>query len=157
MALFRDITRQKFGRWTILSFSHRKTVGKYNYQMWNCECVCGNKSIVEGTSLKKGNSLSCGCLQKEAIHLLVKENSTQWKGDQVGYFGLHYWIRKTFGKADRCENKNCSYKSNAFQWALIKGKEYERKRENFMMLCRPCHSVYDNISRNLSNSPTWLK
>lgn len=154
MAIFKDITGQVFNRWKIISFSHTKRLGKYNYQMWNCECVCGNKSVVEGTSIRKGNSMSCGCLQKESF--LRGKKSPQWKGDNVGYFGLHYWIRNTFGKANKCENKDCPHKSKQFQWALLRGASYERKRENFIMLCRSCHSHYDNISRNLINSPTWL-
>lgn len=46
-----------------------------------------------------------------------------WKGDDVGYFALH-------------------------DWALKKDKRYERKRNNFKMLCRSCHLKQD---RNIKN------
>ena len=33
--------------------------------MWNCECSCGNKSIVQAYKLTSGNTQSCGCYGKE--------------------------------------------------------------------------------------------
>ena len=29
---------------------------------WECLCVCGNKTIVDGTNLRTGNTKSCGCI-----------------------------------------------------------------------------------------------
>lgn len=34
---------------------------------WLCKCKCGNEVIVRGSSLRNGNTKSCGCLQKEKI------------------------------------------------------------------------------------------
>jgi hypothetical protein len=33
--------------------------------LWKCECDCGNKTIVNSSSLRRGATKSCGCLQKE--------------------------------------------------------------------------------------------
>ena len=33
--------------------------------MWRCKCKCGNICVVAGSSLRRGNSKSCGCYQKE--------------------------------------------------------------------------------------------
>lgn len=68
--------------------------------------------------------------------------SKLWKGDKVGYGGVHTWIRNHFGKADCCENLNCEQKSKFFEWANISGR-YLRKREDFMKLCRSCHRRFD--------------
>lgn len=76
----------------------------------------------------------------------VKGNKNpNWKGCNVGYAGLHKWFQREFGKADKCEGSECSGISNKYHWALLKGKEYERKRENFWMLCDRCHGRYDMI------------
>ncbi|HDX9500141.1 TPA: AP2 domain-containing protein, partial [Bacillus thuringiensis] len=34
---------------------------KKNKTMWNCLCDCGNERVVDGYSLSKGSSKSCGC------------------------------------------------------------------------------------------------
>ena len=71
------------------------------------------------------------------------EKNASWKGDNVGLCALHKWLRNTFGKANQCESPGCSGVSTYYNWAKIKGKEYLRRRDNFMMLCRSCHTKYD--------------
>jgi len=78
------------------------------------------------------------------------ENNSGWKGADVGYHGIHAWLRKYFGNANKCENPNCQYTNpKRFEWALLKGCKYERKKENFWMLCKGCHSQYDSVVSNL--------
>jgi len=76
------------------------------------------------------------------------------------YACIHIWIKKNYGKANHCENPNCPHKNPIrFEWALIHGKEYDRKIENFIQLCKSCHLNYDKksewgekISRGQKNS-----
>lgn len=56
-----DLTGKKFARWTVTGLSHQ--VGKMLY--WNCICECGTNRPVFGADLKRGGSLSCGCLMRE--------------------------------------------------------------------------------------------
>lgn len=70
-----DLTNQTFGRWTVLE---QTGSDQYNNALWLCECQCGNKKIVPGTTLRKGDSKSCGCLKsqgEEKIGTLLKENN----------------------------------------------------------------------------------
>jgi len=48
--------------------------GKYGSVMWLCKCDCGNKVIIRGKSLRKGQK-SCGCYSKEVNNkrLLIDE------------------------------------------------------------------------------------
>ena len=78
------------------------------------------------------------------------EKNFKWKGDRVGYFGIHTWLQRNYGKANKCENREntflefeCSGLSNNFDWAFMGKKSYERKRELFVMLCHSCHLKYD--------------
>jgi hypothetical protein len=71
------------------------------------------------------------------------DKGNNWKGDNITYNSLHWWIRRNYGSANKCENHKCEAKSNIFEWALLKGKNYERKRGNFWQLCRKCHFNYD--------------
>lgn len=61
----------------------------------------------------------------------------------VSYASIHNWLRKNHGLANKCENKQCKNPSKAFQWAKLKNKDYDFKRENFIMLCARCHYYYD--------------
>lgn len=61
-----DLTGQRFGRLTVLYRAPGKprSNGKYR-TMWHCRCDCGNELDINGDSLKKGVSQSCGCYRKE--------------------------------------------------------------------------------------------
>lgn len=76
--------------------------------------------------------------------------------DQGDYWNLHAWIRRNYGSAKFCENK-CGTTAKVFDWALIHGKKYERKIENYKMLCKKCHHDYDKISRFGSMHPMFGK
>lgn len=52
-----------FGRWTVKQFAFMR--GKNSY--WTCLCECGNTADVQGSNLKTGGSISCGCYQQEVI------------------------------------------------------------------------------------------
>lgn len=59
------------------------------------------------------------------------------------YGAIHYWLKKHYGKADMCENKNCTRDSKKYEWALKTGEKYDRKRSSFMKLCKRCHAKMD--------------
>lgn len=50
-----DLTGQRFGKLTVLEFSHIHL----GLAMWLCECDCGKERIVNGNRLRKGRSQSC--------------------------------------------------------------------------------------------------
>lgn len=56
----KDISGEKFGKLTAISFSHRDKIKRNTF--WNCQCDCGNKSVVDTKNLRSGNSKSCGCV-----------------------------------------------------------------------------------------------
>lgn len=66
-----------------------------------------------------------------------------------GYYAIHKWLAKNYGKADICDNPYCKGKSKTFQWAKLKGYEYEYKRENFMRMCAKCHRNYDDTQERI--------
>lgn len=82
-----------------------------------------------------------------------------WKGDKAGYSSIHSWVRRHFGKANRCENKECFYprknwdgkimeKPKIYEWSNISGK-YKRQREDWEMLCPSCHRTRDIKNKSL--------
>lgn len=57
------------------------------------------------------------------------------------YNKVHQWLRYYFGKALKCEF--CGIKDATYNWALKRECDYEKKRDNFLELCRSCHAKYD--------------
>jgi hypothetical protein len=88
------------------------------------------------------------------VPLLSGENSSSWKGEDVGYSALHRWKRKISGHPQFC--KKCGKRGEYIvyfrqgravrrwniDWAS-KSREYRRDLNDWIGLCRPCHTKYD--------------
>ena len=90
--MIEDLTGQKFGKLTAVSFSH---VDKYTHRMWLCECECGNFITTRAYDLKRGKVKSCGC------------SRIKYKGiENKRIISILQGIKK------RCLNKNCKDYAN---------------------------------------------
>lgn len=68
------------------------------------------------------------------------------------YFRIHNWIAYHHGKASKCENDKCeSVNPKRYEWALLKGMEYKRDRNNYIQLCSSCHRKYDMNEKTRTN------
>lgn len=56
-----DMAGKQYGRWTVMAFDQRKSKASY----WFCKCSCGTEKSINGQSLRRGLSRSCGCLNDE--------------------------------------------------------------------------------------------
>lgn len=56
-----DMVVKRIGRYSVLEFAYVKDGRAY----WKCECDCGTIKNIRGTSLRNGNTKSCGCLNRE--------------------------------------------------------------------------------------------
>jgi hypothetical protein len=75
--------------------------------------------------------------------VMFGKNHPTWKGQEVGYRGLHYWIRRVLGiplKCKKCGKVRTTPKS--VQWAN-KSHKYLRNKKDWISLCVPCHRKYD--------------
>jgi len=61
---------KRFGRLVVIKLDHRNKRGDKYYL---CRCDCGNEKVIYMSSLNCGNTLSCGCLNRE---ITSKSNST---------------------------------------------------------------------------------
>lgn len=116
-----DLTGRKFGNLTVLSRHH---IGYDRRWYYECQCECGNISIVRSNALISGNTQSCGC---------QKGHRDSHHKSKTRLYGI--WI----GMRDRCLNKNnkayeryggrsiivCEEWKNSFldfeKWALAHG------------------------------------
>ena len=57
-----------FGRWTVLSRAESpKSPSGRTRPYWACRCACGTEKAIEGGSLMRRLTRSCGCLQRELL------------------------------------------------------------------------------------------
>jgi hypothetical protein len=73
------------------------------------------------------------------------EKSKWWKGDDVGYFSLHCWVRRHLGTPNKCEHcGDESLKRRQYHWANV-SREYKRDLDDWIRLCVKCHKEYDRV------------
>jgi len=58
-----DLTGDRFGRLTAVSYSHSARKQRH----WLCRCDCGGSHVAAAADLRSGNTRSCGCLQPEVV------------------------------------------------------------------------------------------
>lgn len=91
---FKDLTGQRFGRWTVISRAQSTPAGGAR---WLCRCECGTDRIISSGCLRNGHTKSCGCLNSEITsarnrtHGLSKDSAYQSWGSMI----------------KRCLNPNC--------------------------------------------------
>jgi len=84
-----NLIGKQFGRWTVLC---RIGVTKNGTICYLCRCKCGKEKVVDGSSLRRGQTKSCGCLQKEISTKHGYSESTTY----------HAWKNMNY----RCNNPN---------------------------------------------------
>jgi hypothetical protein len=129
-----------------LSAEHRANISKNNARYW------AGKKLSEATRKKlseahKGKKFSEETKRKmsEARRTKTENLNTNWRGDKVGYAGLHAWVRKHLGTPDKCEHCGTTM-AKIFDWAN-KSHEYKRELDDWIRLCRKCHKKYDKETR----------
>lgn len=124
---------------------YRTSTYKSTYK--NC-LICGKKFEVSYSSLKRGIGKFCSekCYGKWRSRYISEEEHPKWKGDKVGYSGIHTWIKKKLGQPAKCEHcGKIGEKKNGrwnIHWANKSGK-YLRDKNDWIALCVSCHSKYD--------------
>jgi len=127
---------------------------------------CGKQFVPKYRTGGKNKNIYCGVdcrvkawrpfgFQKADQRLIGNHNGIQfykgqfnelqpnWKGDAVGYAGMHKWVQRHKGKAMGCVNCNKIGKS---QWANVDG-QYQRNLDDYVPMCSSCHKKYDLAMR----------
>lgn len=61
-----DLTGKQFHNWTVLGRS--SVADKYRSYKWICKCTCGTVKEVAASSLRNGDSKSCGCYKANRLN-----------------------------------------------------------------------------------------
>ena len=123
---FIDLTGKRFGKLVVIKKSKRPlNVKRGTY--WECQCDCGNIKNIDGRSLRRKSTKSCGCLVKETASKLYSLPN----GEAA--------FNRLFNRY-----KNTSKKRN-FIFALSKEKFKLITEQN----CFYCGNKPKNISKNI--------
>ncbi len=114
---------------------------------WRDCQLCGTRKWFINFRIINGGGKFCSRTCSNRVRAM-KKGPEHWnyKGSMT-YGAVHDWLKDNFEKPTHCvkcnkkgESKNGKW---TIQWALIHGKKYERKVENFRHLCARCHVLYD--------------
>lgn len=90
------------------------------------------KDKIREASLRNGNKPP----------ILTGKDNPGWRGDKVGFHGVHDWVYKVLGAPKKCEHCSISEPDRMYHWAN-KHHTYRRRVRDWMRLCVPCHRKYD--------------
>lgn len=139
MSKYIDITGQRFGRITVVSFCG---IDKNRAATFNCLCDCGTKTVVFGSNLRSGLTTSCGCYHREVLKLSVLTRTKHGKRGTGAYSSWH-------GMIQRCSNPNVkAYKDYGGRGITVcdKWKSFEGFYED--MGERPPKTTIERIDTN---------
>lgn len=151
----KDETGNKYDRLTVIERGPNTSNGTAR---WRCKCDCGNEVLVIGSSLRNGQTRSCGCLHKESASQRGKANTktnnyTFYDNYVIGYTSSgkeFYFDKEDYDLIkDYCWNISaagyvyCKRKENVLMYRLIMGNH-----ENYL-IDHINHVTYDNRKSNL--------
>lgn len=87
-----DLSGLKFGRWTVLTFSH---LGKNWTAHWKVRCECGAIGKISAGTLVSGASKSCGCLARDKC---IETHTTHGMVDSSEYSSWEHMKARCLNK-----------------------------------------------------------
>ena len=100
-------------------------------------------------------------LKKKRIKALIEKTKGSkhyaWKGESVGYHGLHLWLRREKGNPTKCSFcGKVSKNKRIIQWANVDGK-YRRVLEDYIALCGSCHKLKDLAMKSTRDAQSAIQ
>jgi hypothetical protein len=97
MPKFIDISGNRYGRLIVKSRDHDHPSKN---TMWHCVCDCGKEKTINGYSLVRGSTKSCGCIQREIMRQLKTTHGGSHRGKHTPEYKTWAGMKK------RCYDEN---------------------------------------------------
>lgn len=131
-----------FGRLTVEKLHHKIQYNNKGVYYWKCLCLCGKEKIVRSQSLKKGDTSSCGCLQKEKTSLSRKKHGLS----KTKFYNT--WIRMLA----RTQKVN----HHAYRFYGAKGVRIDKKWQKFSSFYEDMYVSFQEHVRKYGERQTTL-
>ena len=133
----KDISGNKYASWTVIS----RADGEFNEPYWNCQCKCGNKRAVSGSSLRKGKSKRCkSCASREKFRPLGLKIAKDLKNKKFGKWTVLERSTSINGRSRWLCKCQCGTKYNVLSQTLLDGRSTR---------CIKCSPRTGNVSHGL--------
>lgn len=157
----KDLTNKRFGKLLVIKESGRTKLGSV---LWRCECDCGQVRIIDGHSLRRGSTQSCGCKVFEKRKrgkespLWNPNISDQERINRRSIWGVIEW-RKLVYERDKycCRRCRCSQGGNLNAHHLNSWNTHPQERfdiSNGITLCETCHNEFHKAFGYGNNTKT---
>lgn len=129
----------------------KRTWAKAKYCSTKCSGIAWTGHKAPNSAFKKGhNAWNKGNHIKLNDALSIWHDSGggiggrnhKWRGDKVGYSGVHMWVRLHKEKPSYCTKCGKEGNSHQIHWSNIDHK-YKRNLDDYVALCASCHKRYD--------------
>jgi hypothetical protein len=137
----------RFSRLTIISQDPRRSAG--GHVRWLCRCDCGVVTVVTGTDLRRGTTVSCGCLGREKA---AERGADRWTQHGLSRSPEY---KSWASMIDRCRNpRHRSYADYGGRGILVcpEWDSFERFRANMGERPSKQHSL-DRINNDGNYEP----
>ena len=128
--LIQDLTGKKFNRLLVLKRAPNRISPSGSHKiMWECQCDCGNITIVNGAKLKNNTTKSCGCKKADNLRKMSTKHGKYhtrlhdaWGNMKKRCYNTKYYEFDNYGGRGITV---CDEWKNSFQafydWAMAKG------------------------------------
>lgn len=114
-----DLTGRRFGKLTVKMKSDRTDSRHRTY--WLCECDCGTERIILGSSLRSGNTKSCGCSRRKK----KMKSSNSPRQTHIKLYNIWHSMKQ------RCNDPNTKFYKDYGGRGIKVCSEWENSFESF--------------------------
>ena len=119
MGVKQSLEGKRFGKLVVLAEHPER--GKRGEVLWVCKCDCGNTKIINGNSLRRGASTTCGCSTvKHRMHGTRLYRIFEGMLKRC-YNPRHRWYKRYGGRGIRICDEWIENRGAFFSWAMANG------------------------------------